>query len=136
VPTPAARMMRAFLLAAFAATASAFVQTPRLAASAGKLALSQAAPAVARAAPTASLAPVESALSATSMVTAMGLEVKGEAFLAVILGTLVPVIFLIILFIKSNAEGTATTFRWPDLDGGGLFDTTGEQSRFGTKNSK
>ncbi|KAJ1617900.1 hypothetical protein T492DRAFT_1096636 [Pavlovales sp. CCMP2436] len=71
---------------------------------------------------------------ATTMTTAMGLEVNFGGFLAIILGTLVPVIFLIIIFIKSNAEGTATTFRWPDLDGGGLFDADGSQSRFGTLN--
>jgi hypothetical protein len=38
------------------------------------------------------------------------------------------------LRLQSNAEGTATTFRWPDLDGGELFDTDGSQSRFGTVN--
>mmetsp|Transcript_11671 Transcript_11671/g.34609 ORF Transcript_11671/g.34609 Transcript_11671/m.34609 type:complete len:132 (+) Transcript_11671:34-429(+) len=131
-------MLRSLLLAAFAATASAFVQTPRLAAAGAKVALSKAAPAVARAAPAAALTELSTAADSlpTLMTSAMGLEVKFEAYLAVILGTLIPVIFLVILFIKSNAEGTATTFRWPDLDGGGLYDATGEQSRFGTKNSK
>eukprot|EP00304_Pavlova_gyrans_P011733 CAMPEP_0206038112 /NCGR_PEP_ID=MMETSP1466-20131121/3892_1 /ASSEMBLY_ACC=CAM_ASM_001126 /TAXON_ID=44452 /ORGANISM="Pavlova gyrans, Strain CCMP608" /LENGTH=130 /DNA_ID=CAMNT_0053412699 /DNA_START=41 /DNA_END=433 /DNA_ORIENTATION=+ len=130
-------MMRSVILAALCASASAFVSTPRVGTAGAKLALSKAmSTTAARAAPVASLAPLSGAELASSMTTAMGLEVNFGAYLAVILGTLVPVIFLVILFIKSNAEGTATTFRWPELDGGGLFDSTGEQSRFGTKNSK
>merc|ERR1719201_1410216 len=44
----------------------------------------------------------------------IGLEVSFGAFLAVILGLFIPVVFLITLFIQSDAQGTATTFRQPD----------------------
>jgi len=52
----------------------------------------------------------------------VGLEVSGPAFLAVILGLGVPVVFLITLFIQSDAQGTATTFRQPDSIGGIRFE--------------
>ena len=48
----------------------------------------------------------------------IGLEVSFAAFLAVILGLFIPVVFLIILFIQSDAQGTATTFRQTDSIGG------------------
>merc|ERR1712151_488141 len=44
----------------------------------------------------------------------VGLDVQFGAFLAVILGLFIPVVFLITLFIQSDAQGTATTFRQPD----------------------
>merc|ERR1719443_2793221 len=44
----------------------------------------------------------------------IGLEVSFGAFLAVILGLFIPVVFLITLFIQSDAQGTATSFRQPD----------------------
>merc|ERR1712216_594930 len=47
-----------------------------------------------------------------------GLEVTFGAFLAVILGLFIPVVFLVTLFIQSEAQGTATTFRQPDSVGG------------------
>jgi photosystem II reaction center protein PsbM len=44
------------------------------------------------------------------------------AYLAVILGLSVPCVFLITLFIQSEAQGTATTFRQPDrVESGELF---------------
>merc|ERR1719240_595754 len=44
------------------------------------------------------------------------------AYLAVILGLSVPCVFLITLFIQSEAQGTATTFRQPDrVEDGELF---------------
>jgi len=49
----------------------------------------------------------------------IGLEVSFGAFLAVILGLFIPVVFLITLYIQSEAQGTATTFRNPDSSGGG-----------------
>jgi photosystem II PsbM protein len=52
----------------------------------------------------------------------VGLEVNGAAFLAVILGLGVPVVFLITLFIQSDAQGTATTFRQPDSIGGTRYE--------------
>lgn len=86
----------ALVLLAFCATASAFVSQPRIGLS-SKVAMSKAAPTRASAAPVASIAPVESLPALTA---AMGLEVTYGAYLAVILGVLVPVIFLVILFIK------------------------------------
>jgi len=52
----------------------------------------------------------------------VGLEVNGSAFLAVILGLSVPVVFLITLFIQSDAQGTATSFRQPDSIGGTRYE--------------
>ena len=48
----------------------------------------------------------------------IGLEVSFGAFLAVILGLFIPVVFLVTLFIQSDAQGTATSFRQPDSIGG------------------
>ena len=44
------------------------------------------------------------------------------AFLAVILGLFIPVVFLVTLYIQSEAQGTATSFRNPDSSGGQRFD--------------
>merc|ERR1719353_2491361 len=44
----------------------------------------------------------------------VGLDVSFGAFLAVILGLFIPVVFLITLFIQSDAQGTSNTFRQPD----------------------
>ena len=52
----------------------------------------------------------------------IGLEVSFGAFLAVILGLFIPVVFLVTLYIQSDAQGTATTFRQPDSIGGVRFE--------------
>ena len=52
----------------------------------------------------------------------VGLDVSFGAFLAVILGLFIPVVFLITLFIQSDAQGTATTFRQPDSIGGTRYE--------------
>jgi photosystem II PsbM protein len=52
----------------------------------------------------------------------IGLDVSFGAFLAVILGLFIPVVFLVTLFIQSDALGTATTFRQPDSIGGTRFE--------------
>ena len=44
------------------------------------------------------------------------------AFLAVILGLFIPVVFLVTLFIQSDAQGTATSFRQPDSIGGTRYE--------------
>jgi hypothetical protein len=44
------------------------------------------------------------------------------AYLAVILGLSIPVVFLITVYIQSEAQGTATTFRQPDSIGGTRFE--------------
>ena len=51
------------------------------------------------------------------MLCAQGLEASFGAFLAVILGLFIPVAFLVTLFIQSEAQGTATSFRQPDSIG-------------------
>ena len=52
----------------------------------------------------------------------VGLDVSFAAFLAVILGVFIPVVFLVTLYIQSDAQGTATTFRQPDSIGGTRFE--------------
>jgi photosystem II PsbM protein len=52
----------------------------------------------------------------------VGLDVSFGAFLAVILGLFIPVVFLVTLYIQSDAQGTATTFRQPDSIGGTRFE--------------
>merc|ERR1719163_1094365 len=52
----------------------------------------------------------------------IGLDVSFAAFLAVILGLFIPVVFLVTLFIQSDAQGTATTFRQPDSIGGTRYE--------------
>mmetsp|Transcript_79790 Transcript_79790/g.150730 ORF Transcript_79790/g.150730 Transcript_79790/m.150730 type:complete len:184 (-) Transcript_79790:186-737(-) len=44
------------------------------------------------------------------------------SFLAVILGLSIPCVFLITLFIQSEAQGTATTYRQPDSIGGTRYE--------------
>ena len=56
------------------------------------------------------------------MLCAQGLEVSFGAFLAVILGLFIPVVFLVTLFIQSEAQGTATSFRQPDSIGGARYE--------------
>jgi photosystem II PsbM protein len=52
----------------------------------------------------------------------VGLDVSFAAFLAVILGLFIPVVFLVTLFIQSDAQGTSNTFRQPDSIGGTRFE--------------
>jgi photosystem II PsbM protein len=52
----------------------------------------------------------------------IGLDVSFGAFLAVILGLFIPVVFLVTLFIQSDAQGTSTTFRQPDSIGGTRYE--------------
>ena len=51
-----------------------------------------------------------------------GLDVSFAAFLAVILGLFIPVVFLVTLYIQSDAQGTATSFRQPDSIGGTRYE--------------
>ena len=112
-------MFRTVLFVLVAST-TAFVQ-PALRTS-SKLAASKVAPAQMM---------LEPAVAQTSQLLAgvvavdggtIGLEVSFGAFLAVILGLFIPVVFLITLYIQSEAQGTATTFRNPDSSGGERFD--------------
>ena len=113
-------MFRSVLALTLATGASAFVQ-PALRTS-SKLAASKVAPAQMM---------LEPAVAQTSQLLAgvvavdggtIGLDVSFGAFLAVILGLFIPVVFLITLYIQSEAQGTATTFRNPDSSGGERFD--------------
>ena len=52
----------------------------------------------------------------------IGLDVSFGAFLATILGLFIPVVFLITLYIQSDAQGTTSTFRQPDSIGGIRFE--------------
>merc|ERR1711988_370515 len=104
-----------------AAGASAFVQ-PALRAS-SKLATSKVAPAQMMLEPSV----MQSTTNLLAGVVAVdggtiGLEVSFAAFLAVILGLFIPVVFLVTLYIQSDAQGTATTFRQPDSIGGTRFE--------------
>ena len=113
-------MLRSVFALSLIAGASAFVQ-PALRTT-SKLAASRVAPAQMM---------LEPAVAQTSQLLAgvvavdggtIGLEVSFGAFLAVILGLFIPVVFLITLYIQSEAQGTATTFRNPDSSGGERFD--------------
>ena len=115
-------MSRLFAFAACIAAAEAFAPAPLRATS--KVALSSV-----TSAPKMSLEmnALEQASSTLAGVVAVdggtiGLEVSFGAFLAVILGLFIPVVFLVTLFIQSDAQGTATTFRQPDSIGGTLFE--------------
>jgi len=109
-------------LAAFAAVADAFVQSPVLRSSSSKLAASKMAPQMML--ETGALAEVSQTLAGVVAVDGgtIGLEVNFGAFLAVILGLFIPVVFLVTLYIQSEAQGTATTFRQPDSIGGTRYE--------------
>ena len=116
--------MRSILaLVCFAATAEAFAPSPVL----GSLSMSKRA--FSKVAPKMSLDvnAVEQVGQTLAGVVAIdggtvGLEVNFGAFLAVILGLFVPVVFLVTLYVQSEANGTATSFCYPDSTGGGFFD--------------
>ena len=110
------------LSAAFLAVAEAFapVGAPMLQSS--KLALSTVQPTMSM-----DVSAVEQMTSTLAGVVAVdggtiGLDVSFGAFLAVILGLFIPVVFLVTLFIQSDAQGTATSFRQPDSIGGTRFE--------------
>jgi len=109
-------------VAALFASAEAFAPAAVALRSTSKLALSKAAPTMSM-----DMTSVEQLSSTLAGVVAVdggttGLEVTFGAFLAVILGLFIPVVFLITLFIQSEAQGTATTFRQPDSIGGTRFE--------------
>merc|ERR1719316_1973932 len=110
-------MSKLFVLACIAAAVEAFAPQPALRAS-SKVALSKvAAPQMSM-----EMSSVEQLSSTLAGVVAVdggtvGLEVNFGAFLATILGLFIPVVFLITLFIQSDAQGTSTSFRQPDSIG-------------------
>merc|ERR1719502_1929723 len=112
-----------FALACLAAAVEAFAPVPAMRTLSSKMALSKlAAPKMSM-----EMSSVEQLSSTLAGVVAVdggtiGLDVSFGAFLAVILGLFIPVVFLVTLFIQSDAQGTATTFRQPDSIGGTRFE--------------
>jgi len=120
---PEREMQKVFAVVAFfAAAADAFAPVMRPAMRSAVAASSVAAPKMAL-----EVSAVEQLSSTLAGVVAVdggtiGLEVSFAAFLAVILGLFIPVVFLVTLFIQSDAQGTATTFRQPDSIGGTRYE--------------
>merc|ERR1719387_506191 len=116
-------MQRVFVaLTCFSAAVEAFAPAPVLRTS-SKVAISK------LAAPKMSMevSSVEQLSSTMAGVVAVdggtiGLDVSFGAFLAVILGLFIPVVFLVTLFIQSEAQGTSISFRQPDSIGGAKFE--------------
>jgi len=115
--------MKLFLALVFAAAAEAFVQQPALR-TGSKLAASKLAPAPQMSMEVSVVEQLSSTMAGVVAVDGgtIGLDVSFGAFLAVILGLFIPVVFLITLFIQSDAQGTAVTFRQPDSIGGTRFE--------------
>merc|ERR1712113_821791 len=114
------RMKLVAALACIFAAAEAFVQQPVVRAPASKHAMSKM-----TSVPKMSLETsiVEQATNTRAGVVAVdggtiSLDVSFGAFLAVILGLFIPVVFLTTLYIQSEAQGTATNFRLPDKSPG------------------
>lgn len=123
--TPSSRRQFAelFMLACLVATTEAFMQQPALRSS-SKLSMSKLA-----ASPKMSLElnSVEQMTQTLAGVVAvdggtLGLDVNFGGFLAIILGLFIPVVFLVTLYIQSEAQGTAVSFRQPDSIGGTLYE--------------
>ena len=113
------------LVALFAlAGVDAFAPGSPLLAQRSKVAASKVAPTMSMDMVPSSLEQVSTTLAGVVAVDGgtVGLDVQFGAFLAVILGLFIPVVFLITLFIQSDAQGTATTFRQPDSIGGTRFE--------------
>merc|ERR1719327_1066080 len=115
-------MRSSILSLVFVAVAEAFAP------GASPLAVRQCRPALTQAGPVMSMettvAEMTSTLAGVVAVDGgtIGLEVNFGAFLAVILGLFIPVVFLVTLFIQSDAQGTSVSFRQPDSIGGTRFE--------------
>jgi len=116
-------MAKLFVVLCLAAAVEAFVPQPALRTS-SKLALSKAVAAPQMSLELNALEQVSTTMAGVVAVDGgtVGLDVQFGAFLAVILGLFIPVVFLVTLFIQSDAQGTAVTFRQPDSIGGTLFE--------------
>lgn len=112
-------------IACLAAVANAFVPQPALA-SRSRISLSKQlqTPRVEMAMDTSSLEQVSQTIAGVVAVDGgtIGLDVQFGAFLAIILGLFIPVVFLVTLYIQSEAQGTAVSFRQPDSIGGTLYE--------------
>jgi len=118
-------MSKFLVLACIVASACAFTKSMPLM-SRSKLAMSKQleTPRIAMSLETSSLAQVSQTLAGVVAVDGgtIGLDVQFGAFLAIILGLLVPCVFLVTLYIQSEAQGTAVSFRQPDSIGGALYE--------------
>jgi len=116
--------MRAFALMSILSSASAFVVQPRLGAGTRKLAASHFKPEPQMALPQLSLDQMSTVVAGVVAVDGgtVGLDVQFGAFLAVILGLLIPCVFLITLYIQSEAGGTWSSMRMPDYSEPGNAD--------------
>ena len=114
--------MKLALTATLLSVAEALVSSPALRPAQSKLAASKLAPTMSM--ETTALASISESLAGVVAVDGgtIGLDVSFGAFLATILGLFIPVVFLVTLYIQSEAQGTATTFRDPDSRGGKRFD--------------
>jgi len=108
-------MSKLFVLSCLSVAVEAFVGQPALRPAASKVAMSKMAPQMSL--ESSALSQVSQTLAGVVAVDGgtVGLEVSFPAFLAVILGLFIPVVFLITVYIQSEAQGTATTFRQPDI---------------------
>merc|ERR1712019_328911 len=72
----------------------------------------------------ASLSPSVASAEGSNVANIATTEDAGQfaSYLAIVLGLSIPCLFLITLFIQSNAQGTATTYRRSDLQGGKRFE--------------
>ena len=104
------------VLAGLSAIAEAFVQQPALRPVQSKLAVSKIAAAPTMSLETSAVADISQTLAGVVAVDGgtIGLDVSFAAFLAVILGLFIPVVFLVTLYIQSAAQGTDSNFRMPD----------------------
>ena len=95
---------------------AAFVQQPALRPVQSKLAVSKVAVAPTMSLETSAVADISQTLAGVVAVDGgtIGLDVSFAAFLAVILGLFIPVVFLVTLYIQSAAAGTDSNFRMPD----------------------
>merc|ERR1711971_674397 len=110
-------MARVFLLSCLIAAAAGFLAPAGPALRGSKLAASK----LTSSTPTMSLEMTAAEQIGTTLAGVVavdggtiGLDVSFAAFLAVILGLFIPVVFLVTLFIQSEAQGTARIFRQPD----------------------
>jgi photosystem II PsbM protein len=106
-------------IALFSASIEAFVQQPVMRPMTSKMAFSKVTAAPAMSLETSAVADFSQTLAGVVAVDGgtIGLDVSFAAFLAVILGTFIPVVFLVTLYIQSAAQGTDTSMRMPDIQG-------------------
>ena len=106
-------------IALLSACVEAFVQKPALWPMTSKIAVSKVAAAPTMSLETSAVCDFSQTLAGVVAVDGgtIGLDVSFAAFLAVILGTFVPVVFLVVVYVQSAAQGFDTSMRMPDVMG-------------------